>query len=507
MLFNSFEFVVFFPLVVALYFATPARHRWMLLLAASYYFYACWKLEYLTLIIASTVVDYWAGRQMGKHEDRARRRPYLILSLLTNLGILFAFKYFNFFNESVRAVFDQFNLFYGVPAFDVLLPVGISFYTFQTLAYSIDVYRDQKEPEEHLGYFALYVSFFPQLVAGPIERSQNLLPQFKKTYAFDYARVTSGLKLMAWGFFKKVVVADRLALYVDAVYNNPEAHSGWPVVVATYFFAFQIYCDFSGYSDIAIGTARVMGYDLMENFRRPYFSKSISEFWRRWHISLSTWFKDYLYIPLGGNRVATYRWYVNLFVVFLVSGLWHGAAWTFVIWGALHGIYLIAGAATMKQREQVWERIEAWIDAPAPATGAARAGFAPPTLPPALLGTARWGAALKKVWRVFVTFHLVLVAWVFFRANSLADALTLLGSAFDGSTPLLVPGVAAYGMALSLLGIAALLVVHLVERRGALADVLDTQPTAVRWGVYYAMILSIFLFGVFGQQQFIYFQF
>lgn len=507
MLFNSLEFVVFFPAVVALYFMTPGRYRWGLLLAASYYFYASWKLEYLVLILVSTGVDYWAGVQMGKHTERRKRRPYLVISLLTNLGILFAFKYFNFFNESVRAVFNQFNLFYDVPAFDVLLPVGISFYTFQTLAYSIDVYRDQKEPETHLGYFALYVSFFPQLVAGPIERSQNLLPQFKKAHAFDYGRVVSGLQLMAWGFFKKIVVADRLAIYVNAVYNDPEAHTGWPVIVATYFFAFQIYCDFSGYSDIAIGTARVMGYDLMENFRRPYFSKSIGEFWRRWHISLSTWFKDYLYIPLGGNRVSRSRWYANLMIVFLVSGLWHGAAWTFVIWGGLHGLYLTLGAATTSWRERAWDHIESFVDVTLSSEHTARAQGVSAGPPGALLGTDRWGRALKKVWRVTVTFHLALLAWVFFRANSLSDAVTLLAHATQQSSAFLVSGVSPYAMGLSVLGVLALLGVHLVERRAPLADVLADRSVVVRWGVYYAMIAAILAFGVFDKQEFIYFQF
>jgi D-alanyl-lipoteichoic acid acyltransferase DltB (MBOAT superfamily) len=445
--------------------------------------------------MASTLVDYWTGRRMGRQETRAGRRPYLLLSLGVNLGILFAFKYFNFFNESVRAVFHQFNLFYGVPAFDVLLPVGISFYTFQTLAYTIDVYRGRKEPEHHLGIFALYVSFFPQLVAGPIERSQNLIPQFKKTHDFDYERVTSGLKLMALGFFKKLVIADRLALYVNEVYNNPMAYEGWPVVIATYFFAVQIYCDFSGYSDIAIGAARVMGYDLMDNFERPYFSKSIGEFWRRWHISLSTWFKDYLYIPLGGNRVPKSRWYANLMIVFVVSGLWHGAAWTFVIWGALHGTYLITGAATAAWREQLWAGLRSAVAHPRPAA----AGF---SLTPSAVD------ALKKGWRVLVTFHLVLLAWIFFRANSLDDALVLLERFFRiGTQPLLPRGFPATEFVLSLLGISVLLIVHWIERRETLEACLDRYSLPIRWGAYYALVGGILLFGVFAKQEFIYFQF
>ncbi|MCB0064655.1 MAG: MBOAT family protein, partial [Caldilineaceae bacterium] len=338
MLFNSLQFIIFFPAVVTIYFLLPHRYRWLLLLAASYYFYAAWQIEYTLLIFISTAVDYAMAHLMAQSEKLWHRRAYLGVSLLVNLGLLFGFKYFNFFNESVRATLNLFNIFYNVPAFQVLLPVGISFYTFQTLSYTIDVYRGKLAPERHFGRFALYVAFFPQLVAGPIERATHLLPQFHQPMTFNQTRIASGLRLLLWGMFKKVVIADRLALYVNQVYDHPGDHGALTLLIASYFFAFQIYCDFSGYSDIAIGAARVMGFDLMENFRQPYMARSIAGFWRRWHISLSTWFRDYLYIPLGGNRVARWRWYSNLFLVFLVSGLWHGAAWHFVIWGALHGL-------------------------------------------------------------------------------------------------------------------------------------------------------------------------
>ncbi|MFC1785350.1 MBOAT family O-acyltransferase, partial [Candidatus Neomarinimicrobiota bacterium] len=291
MLFNSTQFIIFFPVVVFFYFLLPHRFRWMLLLVASYYFYMCWKAEYLLLILGSTIVDYIVAIQMSRQSTKAKKKLYLILSLAVNLGLLFGFKYFNFFSDSFRTIFDQFNVLYNVPTFKVLLPVGISFYTFQTLSYTIDVYRGKREPEKHLGIFALYVAFFPQLVAGPIERSTRLLPQLVKKYNFDYNRVTDGLKLMLWGFFKKVVIADRVAVIVNQVYNNPNDAAGLPLLIGTYLFAFQIYCDFSGYSDIAIGAAKVFGIDLMQNFRRPYFAKSIREFWQRWHISLSTWFR------------------------------------------------------------------------------------------------------------------------------------------------------------------------------------------------------------------------
>lgn len=331
MLFNSLEFIIFFPIVVALYFALNPKYRWILLLIASYYFYMCWNYKYIILIAASTIIDYIAGICIYHTRKKYLKTLFLLTSLMTNLGLLFFFKYFNFFGDSFNYVFEKFNIFYRVPAYHFLLPVGISFYTFQTLSYTIDIYKEGHKPEYHFGKFALFVSFFPQLVAGPIERSTNLLPQFHKNFTFDYNRIKSGIVQMCWGFFKKVVIADRLAEYVNAVYNNASDYQGLPLIIATVFFAFQIYCDFSGYSDIAIGSAKILGYDLMQNFRRPYLAVNIQDFWRRWHISLSTWFRDYVYIPLGGSRVKKLRWHFNLFITFLISGLWHGAEWTFII--------------------------------------------------------------------------------------------------------------------------------------------------------------------------------
>jgi alginate O-acetyltransferase complex protein AlgI len=339
---------------------------------------------------------YIAALQIQKTEIKSKRKAWLMLSLIVNLGALFLFKYLNFFADSTRAIFEQFNIFYNSPAFNILLPVGISFYTFQTLSYTIDVYRGSMKAEKDYALFALYVSFFPQLVAGPIERATNLLPQLSKFNKFDYQRIASGLRLMLWGMLKKVVVADRLAIYVNQVYNNVDDYSGLPLLFATVFFAFQIYADFSGYSDIAIGGARVMGVDLMTNFKRPYLSRSIKEFWARWHISLSTWFRDYLYIPLGGNRVVKWRWYYNLFITFLISGLWHGANWTFVIWGALHGTYLIA-EIFIKNKQF----------------------------------TAEIPFKVKHVFRVVVTFAFVLVSWVFFRANSIQDVGYIMTNVWD----------------------------------------------------------------------------
>ena len=492
MLFNSLQFLIFFPLIVAFYFSLPHWFRWILLLVASYYFYMCWKAEYLILIVVSTLIDYYAGVMMGKTGDKRKRKKYLILSLFSNLGLLFAFKYFNFFNESARALFNHLNIFYNVPAFNVLLPVGISFYTFQTMSYSIDVYRGDKEPERNLGIFALYVAFFPQLVAGPIERSTRLMPQFFEKKKFEYQRVCDGLKLMLWGFFKKVVIADRLAVFVNQVYSAPTEYTGMPLLVATYFFAFQIYCDFSGYSDIAIGSAQVLGYDLMDNFNRPYFSKSIAEFWKRWHISLSSWFRDYLYIPLGGNRVAKWRWYVNLITVFLVSGLWHGASWTFVVWGGLHGFYLMFSIVTEKARKAVARFF--FID----------------TVP-----------ELQAFLKMFITFHLVLFAWMFFRANSLSDALYICTHWLPACS---IQGLKAYcdtwfsywgswgylmksEFLLSIFCILFMEFIHLIQRHESIRHMLAQRPRWYRWAIYYGIIVLILIFGEFTKQQFIYFQF
>lgn len=483
MLFNSFEFAIFFPLVVIGYFLLPPRFRWAFLLGASYYFYMCWKAEYLVLIVISTLIDYVAGLRMGKTTVRSRRKKYLLLSLVANLGILFTFKYANFFSESLRVALNQFNIFYDMPMFDLLLPVGISFYTFQSMSYTIDVYRGEQQPERHLGKFALYVAFFPQLVAGPIERSLRLLPQFDRVFKFDYERVVSGLRLMLWGFFKKLVIADRLAIYVNEAYNHPAEYQGLTLLLATYFFAIQIYCDFSGYSDIAIGAARVMGYDLMTNFRQPYFSKSISEFWRRWHISLSTWFRDYLYIPLGGNRVGKQRWYFNLFAVFVISGLWHGANWTFVVWGALHGGYLIFAIVTADWRQKL----------------------------------AHWSGlakrpALHNLLRTLITFHLVLFAWIFFRANSLSEAFMIIGNmaALDFSLESLKSLNIALGWGELLVAIGSILfleLAHLLQSRGKVHSWITARPAALRWSVYYLLLLAIAFFGVFNHSEFIYFQF
>ena len=490
MLFNSFQFLIFFPIVVILYFVIPHKFRWIFLLAASYYFYMCWKAEYIILILISTALDYFAGIKMEEASTLRKRKLFLVLSLVSNLGLLFTFKYFNFFSDSVQLILERFNIFVDSPSFKLLLPVGISFYTFQTLSYSIDIFKGERKAERHFGYFALYVSFFPQLVAGPIERSTRLLPQFFEKHELKLSNVGDGLKLMLWGFFKKVVIADRLAILVNQIYNHSDMYQGTALLLATYFFAFQIFCDFSGYTDIAIGAARVMGFELMENFRRPYYSKSISEFWKRWHISLSTWFRDYLYIPLGGNRVKKWRWYFNLFMTFLISGLWHGANWTFVIWGAIHGFYLVFAVWTSRIVEKIYDFLRFYK-----------------------------GTKIRKFVDVFITFHLVLFAWIFFRANSLNDALHIIGNIFPlglrdfiqlmsstGATETAL-GLTKRGLILVFLSIGFMEWVHLMQRNRKMISFISKKPIVLRYAIYYALIIAIISFGEFTMQEFIYFQF
>ncbi len=491
MLFNSLQFLIFFPIVVILFFSLPNRARNWFLLVASYWFYMSWKPEYIVLILLSTVVTFYCGYFMSKTNNELRRKALLALNLIINLGILFFFKYFNFFNTFLGNALREFNVNWGVPNFSILLPVGISFYTFQALGYSIDVYRRTVEPEKNFFTYALFVSFFPQLVAGPIERTGNLLPQFYEHKRFDCASAAKGLGIMLWGLFKKVVIADRLAVLVNIVYADPSAYSGVYLIGATVFFALQIYCDFSGYSDIAMGCAQVMGFRLMSNFERPYFAKSIAEFWKRWHISLSTWFKDYLYISLGGNRVASKgRLYFNLFFTFLVSGLWHGANWTFVLWGALNGFYLVFSRMTER-----WRNIFN-----------AKIGL---TKLPHLHG------ALK----IATTFFLACVAWVFFRAKNVNEAFYILHHSFADlffgtaqTNSVATSGGANAGLSgqlyIAAMAVAILLIYEIIqERYGNIFELLTRMKTGWRWAFYYLLIVVIILFGVFEQQQFIYFQF
>lgn len=485
MLFNSLHFALFFPIVFALYFILNPKYRWVLLLIASYYFYMSWNPIYILLILFSTVVDYFVAILINKTQEKNKRRLLLYISLLANLGLLFIFKYYNFFDEAVADIASVFGYEHSRSVINILLPVGISFYTFQTLSYTIDVYTKKQSAQKHFGKFALYVSFFPQLVAGPIERSTHLMPQFDQTFSFDYLRITNGLKLMFWGLFKKIVIADRLSLIVNQVYGNPADYDGFALLLATFLFAFQIYCDFSGYSDVAIGCAKVFGFDLMDNFRIPYYSKSISEFWKRWHISLSTWFRDYVYIPLGGNRTLKWRWYFNLFITFFISGIWHGAAWTFVIWGALHGFYLIFAIVFHSSKEKV--------------NGALR---------------LYQNTVVKKIIQIFTTFLLVDFAWIFFRAGSVPDAMLIIRKIFTMDLnihswimSLYTIGVDRNGLIISFLSIFLMEMVHFYDRGNSFIEKLNGLNRWKRWSIYYFFIFYFLFFGTFSQQGFIYFQF
>ncbi|MDP9176858.1 MAG: MBOAT family protein [Gemmatimonadota bacterium] len=485
MLFNSFTFLIFFPVVVTIYFVLPHRVRWAWLLAASCYFYMAFIPVYILILFFTIAVDYAAGILIEDSQGE-RRRMFLIMSITANVAVLAIFKYFNFLNANARAIADVFHWSYDMPALDIILPIGLSFHTFQAMSYTIEVYRGRHKAERHPGIFSLYVMFFPQLVAGPIERPQNLLPQFRERHEFDYDRVADGLRRMGWGLFLKVVIADRLSQYVNPVYNAPYDYDGLTLVVATIFFAFQIYCDFAGYSYIALGAAEVMGFRLMRNFNRPYLSRSISEFWSRWHISLSTWFRDYVYIALGGNRVPKPRWYFNLFVTFLLSGLWHGANWTFVMWGALNGFYLISSIATQGMRERV----------------AARTG---------LMAHPRFHAVM----RVGLTFALTCFAWIFFRAGSLSDAGHIISQMLIRPTlhqiipdGLRAEGITKLQVAFSGMLIGGLMLFEAISARVDIARRFAIQPAWVRWPAYYLLCMSIWLLGVSNEAKaFIYFQF
>ena len=421
MLFNSIDFLIFLPIVLVIYYIIPMKYKHIWLLISSYYFYMCWNAKYVLLIFVSTVITYLSGILIDKVEktwsdvDKLGKYKKLILaiSFVSNLGILFYFKYINFTLDIVTRILSKVNISMNVPVFDVILPVGISFYTFQALSYSVDVYRGEVAPEHDFFRYALFVSFFPQLVAGPIERSKNLLTQLREPRKFDFGYAFDGILLMLWGLFLKIVLADRIAIFVDTVYGDCEHYQGIYLIVATVLFAVQIYCDFSGYSSIAMGTAKLLGIELMDNFNAPYLSTSVADFWRRWHISLTSWFKDYLYIPLGGSRRGTFRKYINKMIVFILSGLWHGAQLTFVVWGAINGLYQVIGEVLMPIRKKVSD----------------------------IIGINRNSEGVYAL-SVLATFALVDFTWIFFRADSLGRAIYIIKSIlnteniwtlFDGS--------------------------------------------------------------------------
>jgi alginate O-acetyltransferase complex protein AlgI len=479
MLFNSIEFAVFFSVVCFLYFNLGGRWQTPLLLLSSCVFYMAFIPAYILILGLTIVIDYTAGLYLERVDGKSRT-VLLVGSIVATCLVLFVFKYFAFFTGSFVEIAGFVGWQFPNPTLNIILPIGLSFHTFQSLSYVVEVYRGHQPAERNFITYATYVMFFPQLVAGPIERPQNLLHQFADSHRFDYERVVSGLKRMGWGFFKKLVVADRLALYVNDVYADPHSFNGLQLTLATIFFAYQIYCDFSGYSDIAIGSARVLGFKLMENFDRPYQSTSVTEFWRRWHISLSTWFRDYVYFPLGGSKVGPIRRARNILVTFGISGLWHGANWTYVIWGLLNGVYLIFGLLTKSRRSRAYE-----------ALGLGEQSF--------VRKTCMWSC----------TFLLTCVAWVIFRARSLDDAWYILrhwtkGWQFDiittpnFTTKYFVPAIAS---------LIVLVLVEAVSPKMSIGAKISSLPLLIRWPAYAGFFFLVVLFGVYRSNQFIYFQF
>ena len=481
MLFNSLDFAVFLPLVFLLYwfvFNKSLRQQNAFVLVVSYIFYGWWDWRFLSLIAFSTLVDYSVGRQLGRTDDERKRKWLLWTSLGINLGFLAFFKYYNFFLDNFKSAFTFFGAGFDGYTLNILLPVGISFYTFQTLSYTIDIYRRKLEPAQDLVAFSAFVSFFPQLVAGPIERASNLLPQFFRNRSFDYAKAVDGCRQILWGLFKKVVIADNCAEIANQTFNNPEAMTGSSLVLGAILFAIQIYGDFSGYSDIAIGTARLFGFQLMRNFAFPYFSRDVAEFWRRWHISLTTWFKDYVYIPLGGSRGGKWLTVRNTFVIFLVSGFWHGANWTFLFWGLLNALYFLPLLLSKRNRTHV---------------GPIADGRVVPTL--------------KEAGQIATTFLLTILAWVFFRSPTIADAFQYLRG-IANPTLFSLPNVVTVKTLILFVFLLFFFTIEWLhrDREHALEFSGKTSPRYVRYACYISLAIAVLWFrGT--TQEFIYFQF
>lgn len=482
MLFNSIDFVIFLPIVFALYWFVINKNlklQNLLIVNASLIFYGWWDWRFLFLIIFSTIVDYTIGRLLFIEKNQIKRKTLLWISILVNIGFLGFFKYHNFFIDNFVTAFTFFGSEIKANSLNIILPVGISFYTFQTLSYTIDVYKRKLEPTKDLIAFSAFVSFFPQLVAGPIERATNLLPQFYKKREFDYSKAVDGMRQILWGLFKKIVIADNCAEFANLIFNNSSDFSGSTLVVGAIFFTFQIYGDFSGYSDIAIGTSRLFGFNLKQNFAFPYFSRDIAEFWRRWHISLSTWFKDYLYIPLGGSLGGTWLKVRNTFIIFIVSGFWHGANWTFVVWGALNALYFLPLLITKNNRNH--------LD---------------------VVAKGKFFPSLKESALMLLTFGLTVLSWIFFRANSIDHAFSYIGSIFSSSL-FILPDFSGVGRALRLFIL--ILIFMLIEWVGR-ENQFAIQQLGLKWsrplrrGMYFIFIIFIFWFGQ-NEQQFIYFQF
>lgn len=483
MLFNSLEFLIFLVVIITVYYMIPHRFRWFILLVGSYYFYMSWNPALIILILITTIITYISARLM-KYDKW--RKTLMIISVISCLGILFFFKYFELLVSTVVSIANLTLLSIDNPTLNILLPVGISFYTFQTLSYVIDVYNKKIEPEKHFGIYALFICFFPQLVAGPIERPQNLIPQLKTEKLFSYDKAIYGVKLMIWGFFKKIVIADSVASFVNLAYNNVEAANSVALVIATFLFAIQIFCDFSAYTDIARGCANILGIDLMDNFKQPYLSKNIKEFWSRWHISLSSWFRDYVYIPMGGNRVKKQRFYFNLLVTFVLSGLWHGANYTFIVWGLLHGLYLVVYNLIKGKSNSLESNIN-----------------------------------IVKAINVTFTFLIVCFAWIFFRANSMNDAIIIVDKVFSSTlfqVESIINAISFMGlnnignMITLVISISILIAYEIASKRNDVIDKVSKMNVVFRWSMYTILSLLVLVFKLIqmsrGQvNDFIYFQF
>jgi alginate O-acetyltransferase complex protein AlgI len=477
MLFNSIHFAIFFPVVFILYWCISNKYlklQNILLLVSSYFFYACWDYRFLFLLIFSTLLDYYTGIKMHEAQSQKKKKFWFWLSISVNLGFLAVFKYYNFFAQSFADSLLQLGIHVNIHTISVILPVGISFYTFHGLSYVIDIYKDRIKPVKDFIEYSVFVSFFPLLVAGPIERATHLLPQIQRKREFNYTKMADGLRQILWGLFKKVVIADNCAEYANQIFNSSDSYSGSTLVMGALFFTFQIYCDFSGYSDIALGTARLLGIELLRNFAFPYFSRDIAEFWRRWHISLSSWFRDYLYIPLGGSKGGTWMKIRNTFIIFIVSGFWHGANWTFIVWGLLNAIYFLPLLLLKRNRDNL-ETVAQGKILPSP----------------------------RDLFNILTTFALTVFAWIFFRARDIGHAFEYISDIFS-SALFSLPEVAP--VYLIILTVMFMTIEWLGrEQQFALAKA-SIFPKPVRWILYYSIVIAIFTFTG-KEQQFIYFQF
>lgn len=506
MLFNSVDFLLFFPIVLLIYFIIPKKCRYIWLLVVSYYFYMSWNPRYVIFLGFSTIITYAAGVFIGRQRERQKQevetdynhrrteKLLFVVCLILNFSMLAVFKYTNFMIENIEAVFQQLGVAFSKPSFDLLLPVGISFFTFQSAGYLIDVYRGDVKAEKNVLKYALFISFFPNILSGPIERAKNMLPQInncKNMKLWNYERITTGAVYMLWGYFLKMVVADRSALLVNTVYGNYRMYGSTALVMATIFFAVQIYCDFASYSYLALGAAKIMGFDIIQNFEAPYLSKSISEFWRRWHISLSSWLRDYLYIPLGGNRKGTVRKHINTMIVFLVSGIWHGAQWGYVVWGLLHGGYIVIGEITKPFRKKAVEKFHVHTE-----------------------------AFSYKVLQTVLTFILVCFSWIFFKTEQLSAAIEVIRriivkwdpwTLFDGT--MYTWGLTDKDFRITIFVIIILLVVDYIKKKKkeSMIAILNRQNIWFRWGIYLFICCAIYVWGQYGAghdpQAFLYFSF